>query len=62
MKNEKINLNFNLGSTLLVIFVVLKLTKVISWSWLWVLSPIWLGWSIFAVVLIIVMIIKAIKK
>jgi len=28
---------------LTIAFVVLKLTGVISWSWLWVLSPLWLG-------------------
>ena len=27
---------------LALIFIVLKLTNVINWSWLWVLSPIWL--------------------
>ena len=29
-------------SVLTLIFIVLKMTKLISWSWLWVLSPIWL--------------------
>lgn len=30
------------GLTLLQIaFIVLKLTKVIDWSWWWVLSPMW---------------------
>lgn len=24
------------------VFVVLKLTKLVAWSWIWVLSPIWL--------------------
>ena len=28
---------------LTVAFIVLKLCKVINWSWLWVLSPIWIG-------------------
>jgi len=27
---------------LTIVFIVLKLTKVIDWSWLWVLSPIWI--------------------
>ena len=27
---------------LLLIFIVLKLTHVIDWSWWWVLSPIWI--------------------
>ena len=31
-----------LVSTLVTLFIILKLTKVISWSWLWVLSPIWI--------------------
>lgn len=26
---------------LAIVFIVLKLTKVIDWSWWWVLSPIW---------------------
>ena len=28
---------------LLVIFVVLKFTGLIDWSWWWVLSPMWIG-------------------
>ena len=31
------------GSVLLLIFIVLKLVDVIDWSWWWVLSPIWIG-------------------
>ena len=26
-------------------FIVLKLTKVIDWSWLWILSPLWIPLS-----------------
>lgn len=25
-----------------IVFIVLKLIKVITWSWLWVLSPTWI--------------------
>ena len=35
---------------LALIFVVLKATGFISWSWLWVLSPIWLTFLFFAAV------------
>jgi phosphoglycerol transferase MdoB-like AlkP superfamily enzyme len=31
-----------LPTILLVVFIVLKLTGVISWSWWWVLSPFWI--------------------
>lgn len=27
---------------LTIVFIVLKLCHVISWSWVWVLSPIWI--------------------
>lgn len=27
------------GSTLTIVFIILKLTKVINWSWWWVFSP-----------------------
>ena len=37
---------------LTIVFIVLKLTKVINWSWLWVLSPIWIS-TIIAIVIII---------
>nr|WP_316651491.1 hypothetical protein [uncultured Gellertiella sp.] len=26
-----------------ILFIALKLTNVIAWSWLWVLAPFWLG-------------------
>jgi len=28
---------------LTVVFIVLKLTHVIDWSWWWVLSPVWIS-------------------
>lgn len=28
---------------LTIVFIVLKLTGVIKWSWWWVLSPLWIG-------------------
>lgn len=37
------NIGLNLGEVILVVFIILKLTKVIDWSWWWVLSPIWIG-------------------
>ena len=43
-------------SLLLVLFVGLKLAGVISWSWWWVLSPIWM--PLFLLGLLIYIIIK----
>lgn len=46
--------NGGIGFTglLTVAFIVLKLTKVIDWSWWWVLSPIWVS-----VILLVLMVI-----
>lgn len=41
-----------LADVLLVIFIVLKLCGLISWSWLWVLSPLWISVILVIIVLI----------
>ena len=46
---------------LTIVFIVLKLTDVIDWSWVWVLAPLWIGFCLgfVAVFIIIVMMIVA---
>lgn len=36
------NAELGFGSILFLIFLVLKLTNYINWSWWWVTSPLWL--------------------
>ena len=40
-----------------VAFVVLKLTHVITWSWLWVTAPFWGGFALAGVLVIILLIV-----
>ena len=42
---------------LTLVFIVLKLTHYIDWSWLWVLSPLWLGWLSLTAILFILALI-----
>jgi hypothetical protein len=42
---------------LTLVFIVLKLTGFINWSWWWVLSPLWISFSIFLIVVLILMIV-----
>ena len=59
--NSSANLS-GFGITLLTIaFVVLKLCKVIDWSWWWVLSPMWIM-AIITIVCIVVYVIYLFKK
>lgn len=38
---------------LTIIFVVLKLTGNITWSWWWVISPLWIGGAAVVVALLL---------
>jgi len=42
-----------LSGVLFVVFLVLKLTHVIDWAWLWVLSPLWIPLAIAVVIIIL---------
>ena len=42
--------------TLFIVFLVLKLTEVIDWSWWWVTSPLWGGIVLLALLFIVPMI------
>lgn len=43
---------------LLIAFIVLKLTGVINWSWLWVLSPIWISGLLFLGMVVSILIMR----
>ena len=45
--------SINFISLLVLVFITLKLTKTIDWSWWWVLSPIWIP-LVFIVLLAVV--------
>ena len=50
---------------LTIAFIVLKLTKVIAWSWWWVLCPLWIPVSVALVIGLIALVVglhKLLKK
>ena len=52
-----------LGRTLLLtLFIALKLTGMITWSWWWVLSPMWIGALVVVSVITVVGTILYIKE
>lgn len=51
-------MNVGFVGLLTIVFIVLKLTGVIAWSWGWVLAPIWISVIIHAVILIIILLKK----
>jgi len=47
---------------LTIVFIVLKLTHNIDWSWWWVLSPTWIAIGVVIVALIIALIVALISS
>ena len=47
---------------LTILFIGLKLTHVINWSWWWVLSPIWISVSLGLAILSIIAIVYFIAQ
>ena len=57
MKNKETS-GIGFGGLLTLVFIVLKLCKVINWPWWWVLSPIWIGIVLVILILIICLFIS----
>lgn len=52
MERETHSINY--WNILGIIFITLKLCKVIDWSWLWVLAPLW-GQLVLAIIIVLVL-------
>jgi hypothetical protein len=46
-------ITMSLVGIFLILFLILKVTDVIDWSWLWVLSPIWIPVAFFLVIVVL---------
>lgn len=46
---------------LTVLFIALKLTGVIAWSWWWVLAPVWIG-ALIALTLIVLILLMVMRN
>jgi len=65
-KMTKNNMKVSGGRTgffglLTILFIGLKLTGYINWSWWWVLAPLWIPTGIVVGILIIVLIVISLK-
>lgn len=48
--------------TLFLIFLILKLCKVINWSWWLITMPLWIGFTIYILCIILILILACIGK
>lgn len=56
-KSISISIGGGFSGALTIAFIVLKLCHVIDWSWVWVLSPLWISAAIAVLILLIVVIV-----
>ncbi len=47
---------------LTILFIGLKLTGYITWSWIWVLAPIWISIIVVVIIFIIIAIIAVLSR
>ena len=59
--NQTVTTSFPIASILTIVFVVLKLTNNISWSWWWVVSPLWIPLGLIAILFVVVFVFLLIK-
>ena len=60
--NSNTNNGVGFCGLLAILFIGLKLTGVITWSWLWILSPLWIGLAFYVFLLLILAIIVVALK
>lgn len=59
--SEKEQANDGIGFTglLTIVFIILKLTHAINWSWWWVLAPVWISAGLTILLLIFALAVLA---
>ncbi len=63
MSNSKnVTVNFPIVGVLGLIFITLKLTGHIAWSWLWVLAPFWIPLAIALLIILGAVIYEIFRK
>lgn len=61
MKENKQQGGIGFFGLLTILFIGLKLTGYVNWSWVWVLSPIWLPSVIVIVVFVLFLVFRLVK-
>ncbi len=59
---EKRSGGLGVVSVLTIVFIVLKLTDNIDWSWVWVFSPVWVSFAAAAVMFAVILVCGRVAK
>ena len=56
------NSGISLFALLFVLFLGLKLAKIITWSWWWIFAPLWIPFSIVFLIVVLIEIGEVIER
>ena len=68
MIKEKINISIDLSGIwevaifIFIIFLIIRLTHLVSWSWWWVFSPLWIVGGIALIIFLAFVVVLMVKK
>ena len=62
MKNENETTGIKFVDLLMILFIGLRLAGVISWSWIWVLAPMWIPLGIWVISVLVMVISRKRRK
>ena len=54
LENERGGINIGFIGLLTILFIVLKVTGYVAWSWWWVLAPLWIGIPVMIMLVLII--------
>jgi hypothetical protein len=60
--NFKSGQSIGLCSVLFIVFLVLKLCDLITWSWIWVFSPLWIPIAFVLIITVALLLIGAVMQ
>ena len=58
MDNNTSRGGIGFGGLLTILFIGLKLCKVITWNWVWVLAPIWIPIALALICFVVLLLLK----
>ena len=58
MDNNTSRGGIGFGGLLTIVFIALKLCKVITWNWVWVLAPIWIPVAFALICFVVLLLLK----
>jgi hypothetical protein len=62
MSKESSSSGISFSGLLTIVFIALKLTNYIDWSWWWVLSPMWIPVSVILIAAGLLSVIKYVRN